>query len=104
MLLHVLASHPALLAKLIAVHVNHGISANASLWQVHCQQFCQDLSISLIAESVQFDRSSNVEEGARIARYAVFSSLMSEQDCLILGHHLDDQAETVLLQLFRGLE
>ncbi|WP_058466918.1 tRNA lysidine(34) synthetase TilS [Fluoribacter gormanii] len=101
-LLHVLASHPALLAKLIAVHVNHGISANASLWQVHCQQFCQDLSISLIAESVQFDRSSNVEEGARIARYAVFSSLMSEQDCLILGHHLDDQAETVLLQLFRG--
>ncbi|WP_199739266.1 tRNA lysidine(34) synthetase TilS [Legionella qingyii] len=101
-LLHVLASHPALLAKLVAVHVNHGISANASLWQVHCQQFCQDLSISLITQSVQFDRSANVEEGARIARYAVFSSLMAEQDCLILGHHLDDQAETVLLQLFRG--
>ncbi len=101
-LLHVLASHSTLLAKLVAVHVNHGISANASLWQVHCQQFCQDLGIHLITRSVQFDRSANVEEGARIARYAVFSSLMTEQDCLILGHHLDDQAETVLLQLFRG--
>lgn len=54
------------------------------------------------AQSVQFDRSANIEERARIARYSVFSTLVKEQDCLILGHHLDDQAETVLLQLFRG--
>lgn len=101
-LLHVLASHPTLLAKLIAVHINHGISANASRWQLHCQQFCQNLGIPLITQSVQFDRSANIEEGARIARYAVFSSLLTERDCLILGHHLNDQAETVLLQLFRG--
>lgn len=101
-LLHVLASHPTLLAKLIAVHVNHGISAHAPCWQLHCQQFCQNLGIPLITQSVQFDRSANVEEGARIARYAVFSSLLAEDDCLILGHHLNDQAETVLLQLFRG--
>ncbi len=101
-LLHVLASQPTLLDKLVAVHVNHGISANASIWQIHCQQFCQNLGISLIAQAVQFDRSANIEEGARIARYAVFSSMLAEQDCLILGHHLDDQAETLLLQLFRG--
>ncbi|WP_058476101.1 tRNA lysidine(34) synthetase TilS [Legionella steigerwaltii] len=101
-LLHVLASHPTLLAKLVAVHVNHGISVRASLWQTHCQQFCDNLAIPFITQSVQFDRSANIEEGARIARYAVFSSLMTEQNCLILGHHLDDQAETVLLQLFRG--
>nr|WP_255666726.1 MULTISPECIES: tRNA lysidine(34) synthetase TilS [unclassified Legionella] len=101
-LLHVLASHPTLLAKLIAVHVNHGISANAPRWQLHCQQFCQNLGIPLITQTVQFDCSANVEERARIARYAVFSSLLTEQDCLISGHHLNDQAETVLLQLFRG--
>ncbi|KTD44726.1 tRNA lysidine(34) synthetase TilS [Legionella parisiensis] len=101
-LLHVLASHPTLLTRLIAVHVNHGISANASCWQLHCQQFCQNLGIPLITQGVQFDRSANIEEGARIARYAVFSSLLAEEDCLLLGHHLNDQAETVLLQLFRG--
>lgn len=101
-LLHVLASYPTLFAKLVAVHVNHGISARAPHWQAHCEQFCHHLDIPLITQSVQFDRSANIEERARIARYAVFSSLMTEQNCLILGHHLDDQAETVLLQLFRG--
>lgn len=101
-LLHVLASYPSLHSKLVAVHINHGISPNALSWQMHCKQFCEPLNIELITESVHFDRSANIEEGARIARYAVFSSLLDEQDALILGHHVDDQAETVLLQLFRG--
>jgi tRNA(Ile)-lysidine synthase len=101
-LLHVLASHSILLSKLVAVHVNHGISANSSLWQIHCEQFCHTLGISLITQSVQFDCSANIEGRARAARYSVFSSLLTKQDCLILGHHLDDQAETFLLQLFRG--
>ncbi|MGL5742500.1 MAG: tRNA lysidine(34) synthetase TilS [Legionella sp.] len=101
-LLHVLASHPILFSKLIPVHVNHGISPNASVWQEQCEHFCRNLDVVLITKQVEFDRSANVEEGARIARYGVFSSLMTEQSGLILGHHLDDQAETVLLQLFRG--
>ncbi|MBI2785191.1 MAG: tRNA lysidine(34) synthetase TilS [Legionella longbeachae] len=101
-LLHVLASQPTLFSKLVAVHVNHGISANASSWQKNCEQFCQNSGIPFIAYSVQFDRSANIEERGRIARYEVFSSLITEKDCLILGHHLNDQAETVLLQLFRG--
>lgn len=101
-LLHVVASLPPLREKLVAVHVNHGIHTNAFLWQEHCKQFCHDLNVCFMAQSVQFDRSANIEEGARIARYSVFSHLMSVEDCLILGHHLNDQAETVLLQLFRG--
>lgn len=101
-LLHALASHSILSTKLVAVHINHAISSKAPSWQIHCEQLCQSLAIDFITESVQCDRLANVEEGARIARYAVFSSLLSEQDCLILGHHQDDQAETVLLHLFRG--
>lgn len=101
-LLHVLTSHPPLRSKLIAVHVHHGISENASFWQAHCKQFCQTLGIQFMTEKVLFDCSANIEAGARIARYSVFSSLINEEDCLVLGHHLDDQAETVLLQLFRG--
>lgn len=101
-LLHVLASYPVLRSKLLAVHINHGISPNASSWQKHGEQFCHNLGIEFISESVQFDRSANIEEHARDARYAVFTSLLTEQDCLVLGHHQDDQAETVLLHLFRG--
>ncbi|EHL32671.1 tRNA lysidine(34) synthetase TilS [Legionella drancourtii] len=101
-LLHALAAQPSLRTKLVAVHINHGISSNASSWQQHCAQCCHDLGIQFITESVQFDRSANIEEHARIARYAIFASLLTTKDCLILGHHQDDQAETVLLQLFRG--
>ncbi len=101
-LLHLLASHSSLRHKLIAVHINHGISTNAEYWQNHCEQFCLNSGIKFISRSVQFDRSANIEEEARVARYTVFSSLLNVQDCLILAHHRDDQAETVLLQLFRG--
>lgn len=101
-LLHVLASEPAIGSKLVAVHVNHCISPFALEWQKHCADFCKNLGIELIAESVEFDRSANIEEGARNARYEVFTSLLQTNECLLLGHHLEDQAETVLLQLFRG--
>lgn len=101
-LLHVLASQSSLQGKLLAVHINHGISKNSDQWQKHCQQFCINLGVDFRSETVEFDRSSNLEERARTARYKVFSSLLTAQDCLILGHHLDDQAETLLLQLFRG--
>ena len=101
-LLHVLASHSSLRTKLVAVHINHGLSENALYWQSHCEGFCLNLGIDFFAQSVQLDRFSNIEEQARTARYAVFSSLLNDQGCLILAHHRDDQAETLLLQLFRG--
>lgn len=101
-LLHALASHQSLHNKLVAVHINHGISPNAHSWQEHCKEVCLQLNTRFITQKVQFDRSANIEEEARIARYTAFSSLLTVNDCLLLGHHLDDQAETVLLQLFRG--
>ncbi|KTD47636.1 tRNA lysidine(34) synthetase TilS [Legionella quateirensis] len=101
-LLHALYSQSSLRNKLLAVHINHGISPNALSWQNHCETFCINAGIPFISETVDFDRSANLEERARNARYEVFTSLLSNLDCLLLGHHMDDQAETVLLQLFRG--
>jgi tRNA(Ile)-lysidine synthase len=101
-LLHVLADTPELRHKLLAVHINHGINPKGLDWQHHCEQWCLNLGISFISHSVQFDRRANIENRARNARYHVFSSLVNKKTCLILGHHLNDQAETMLLQLFRG--
>lgn len=101
-LLHSLAQQPPLLSKLQAVHVHHGLSINATDWEHHCQQFCAALSIPFIARHVEINAQVNIEEGARVVRYQVFSSLLSENDCVLLAHHRDDQAETLLLQLFRG--
>ena len=101
-LLHSLASHPAWVGKLQAIHVHHGLSVNATSWQAHCQQWCDLLNVPLIVRSVKVDCRANIEEGARQARYEAFSSVLRDNDCLLLAHHCDDQAETVLLQLFRG--
>ncbi|MBA2652891.1 MAG: tRNA lysidine(34) synthetase TilS [Tatlockia sp.] len=101
-LLHHLAAQPALVKKLLAVHINHGLSANALNWQNHCQQVCNDLGIRLIVKQVVLAKQTNLEEEARKVRYEAFASLLASKDCLILAHHLDDQAETLLLQLFRG--
>lgn len=75
-LVHALASVPSLCQRLLAVHINHGISPNAMEWQQHCERIAAALSVSFMAQSVDFNRSANVEEGARTARYAVFSSLV----------------------------
>lgn len=45
---------------------------------------------------------SGPEASARAARYRVFDNKMSTDDVLVLGHHADDQVETVLYRLLRG--
>jgi tRNA(Ile)-lysidine synthase len=85
-----------------AVHVHHGLSPNADRWLKFCERFCARSGIPLDEEHVQVDRQSalGLEAAARLARYAVFTA--RREPFVALAHHLDDQAETVLLQLIRG--
>lgn len=101
-LLHCLNTHPLLSGKLKAVHVNHGLSIHANHWQHQCQQVCERYAIDFLACSLNLEGMSNLEEKAREARYQVFSEWIGENDALLLAHHADDQAETLLLQLMRG--
>lgn len=89
--------------KITAVHINHGLSANADHWQQHSAEFCQSLGVRLHAESVAvLEVGGGLESAARDARYLVFEKLMVEEGILLLGHHADDQVETVLYRLMRG--
>lgn len=101
-LLHRLSRHPAFIHKVTAVHINHGLSPNASFWQEHCQRLCEQWQVNFLALSVRCDPRGNVEEAARVARYQALGALIKKNNCLLMGHHLDDQAETLLLHLFRG--
>jgi len=47
-------------------------------------------------------QTSSTENTAREARYQVFEQLLGEGDILLLAHHQDDQAETVLYRLLRN--
>lgn len=90
--------------SLRAIHVNHGLSPNANQWQRLCEQQCADLKIPLHVERVTFDTDAmaNLESQARHKRYAVFERQLEADECLLMAHHLDDQAETFLLRSLRG--
>ena len=88
--------------SLSAVHVNHGISAHAAEWSRFCDELCQSQGIPFFLACVKIRQKpgDSLEATARDARYRIFSQ--QDADYIVLAQHLDDQAETLLLQLLRG--
>ncbi len=90
---------------LFAFHVHHGISPNADAWLDHCKASCAALGIAFDARHVTLTKGkSGVEAAARKLRYAALGEMCQAHGVrlMLTAHHLDDQAETVLLQLLRG--
>ena len=92
--------------ELLAFHINHGISVNASHWLAKCRLSCESQGIPFDARAIRLAGrgKSGMEEAARIGRYAALGELCRAHavPLLLTAHHQDDQAETVLLQLLRG--
>ncbi|HEX4985113.1 MAG TPA: tRNA lysidine(34) synthetase TilS [Burkholderiales bacterium] len=87
--------------SLSAVHVNHQISPRAGQWEEFCGALCARLGIALAVRRVQVPQGgAGLEAEARRLRYAAYAA--TDADFVALAHHLDDQAETILLQLMRG--
>ena len=102
-LLEVLAEHVVPAGyKVTAIHVNHGLSPNADQWTRFCERLCANQGVPLAIEHVRVNAASpeGLEAAARTARYAAFAA--RPEPYLALAHHLDDQAETILMQLLRG--
>ncbi len=87
---------------LSAVHINHQLQAVNDDMEKYVVQLCQTLSIPLkvVAVNVELNSGLGLERSARQARYDVYKTLNT--DFLLLAHHANDQAETFLIQLFRG--
>lgn len=88
--------------ELSALHVHHGLSPNAEDWTTFCADLCRQLDVPLTIERVAVARDSGkgMEASARAVRYSAFARC--DADYIVLAHHRDDQAETVLLNLLRG--
>lgn len=88
--------------SLEALHIHHGLSQNADAWARFCVETAERLDVHCSVESVEVERYSRdgLEGAARRARHAVFGKF--ECDWIVLAHHRNDQAETVLFNLLRG--
>ncbi|RKX29012.1 MAG: tRNA lysidine(34) synthetase TilS [Candidatus Zixiibacteriota bacterium] len=107
-LLHQLSSELKLL--LGAVYINHGIRVEAAkIEEEFCQTLCDRLSIDLMIvrediPDLAHRGKKGIEETARDFRYGVFDRVASEDgyDKIAVGHHADDQVETILFRILRG--
>lgn len=90
--------------KIRAIHVNHGLQNKADDWADHCQKICHKLKVSCQSVTIDLptDTGESIEALARNARYQVLRDSLQANEVMLTGHHLNDQAETLLLQLFRG--
>lgn len=94
-----------------AVHVEHGIRGQTSLDDADfAKSFCRKLAVPLevvhidVPGYVAKNSGVSVEEAARTLRYAALKQKAGDfgVSAICFGHHMDDQVETVLLNILRG--
>ncbi|MCA1057277.1 tRNA lysidine(34) synthetase TilS [Rossellomorea aquimaris] len=97
-------------AEVMAAHLDHMFRGEESYRELlFVKQFCEEQSIGFHGERIDVPRimeaeSGSLQEIARKVRYDYLRGIMKEvsADKLALGHHGDDQMETILMKLTRG--
>ncbi len=95
---------------LSAVNIEHGIRGEDSKKDsLFVKNYCEKLNIPIklfTVDAVKFSKENgySIEQGARILRYNIFYDLLKNDKTLKIAtaHHLSDNVESVLFNLFRG--
>lgn len=94
--------------SLVAAHVNHGIRGEeAQRDEESCKKLCEKLGVPLEIlhadiPALSKERGLGEEECGRQVRYEFFHSLAGKNGKIATAHNLNDNAETLLLNLVRG--
>jgi tRNA(Ile)-lysidine synthase len=101
------ASQEITVPRILAFHIHHGLQKAADEWLLFCEALAKKYKIGFDFRLLHIDtqsNSGNIEARARALRYEALTELCAYHgiEDLLLAHHQNDQAETVLLQLMRG--
>lgn len=96
--------------KLLAVHINHGLRETAARDQKYTEDMCKRFGIECKSVAVNVNEYVNenhvsTEEAGRILRYNAFEKIgagISKHFKIAVAHNMDDNAETMLLNIIRG--
>lgn len=109
-LLHYLAENQEKFdIEVVAIHVDHGIRENSYIDADFVRDKAREFGVRYYkfrvdAPKVAKEKGLSIETAAREVRYGVFKSLVQKGvvDKIALAHHVSDQAETILMHIFRG--
>ncbi len=109
-LLHFLNSNKeALDIDVVAIHINHGIREESDDEARFVVQKCKEMGVrvykfTIDSPKISKEKKNSLETAAREGRYGVFEALVKKDivDKVALAHHQSDQAETILMHIFRG--
>jgi tRNA(Ile)-lysidine synthase len=94
--------------RVVAAHLDHSLRPDSAADASFCAELCDRLKVTLrlgqASPNAKALRDGGLEEAARLMRYSFLRRVAREENAqaVVLGHTLDDQAETVLLRLVRG--
>ena len=95
--------------KIIASYIHHGLREEADSELLSLEAFCTSLSVPFFFEKVNIPEIAKkekigIEEAARNERYKALKRIQKENKAsyTLLGHHIQDVAEDILLRLLRG--
>lgn len=95
--------------SIVAIHFDHAIREKSMQDAQFVENFCKDNNIRLMKTRVNVPsfcekKGTSIEMGARELRYDFFNKILEKGivDKIALAHHLSDQAETILMHIFRG--
>jgi len=95
---------------LSAAYIDHGLRPDETPYEIDfCRDLCNSLGMPFITRSIDVksyvkEKKLNKQEAARELRYRVLNEIAAETAAnkIALGHNAGDQAETILMRLFRG--
>ena len=94
--------------KIIVAHIDHSIRADSIKDRLFVEMMCKDLNLPFFSKKLDLDsrlKNESLEEWARNKRYQYLKNLCdkTKSKWIMTGHHCNDHAETILINLSKLL-